>query len=264
VRGLGAARVPKSSRFPCVVWNKAPRRRGPEAHVRRKRQACLEALDAGHLSRILREFKNKRLNKPLIEATPSEIDSRQQLLSLSAKGRKIFRELNARSAREVAALLKDLSPIEQAQLIESMQTIESLLGERPEPKVPYLLRPHRPGDLGWMVHRHGVLYSEAYGWDERFEALVAEIAARFIRHYDAKRERCWIAEREGERVGSVLLVRESQQVARLRLLLVEPKARGLGHRQPPGERVRDVCKASGLREDHSVDAERASGRPTHL
>lgn len=181
-------------------------------------------LDAGYLSRILGGFENKRL----IAKTPSTADNRQQLLSLSAKGRKIFRELNARSATEVAALLRDLSPVEQGRLIEAMQTIEALLGERPEPKVPYLLRPHRPGDLGWIVHRHGVLYSEAYGWDERFEALVAEIAAKFIQHYDPKRERCWIAEREGERVASVLLVRESERVARLRLLLVEPKARGLG------------------------------------
>jgi GNAT superfamily N-acetyltransferase len=109
-----------------------------------------------------------------------------------------------------------------------MRTIETVLDGDPGRTAPYILRPPRAGDMGWIVSRHGALYANEYGWDERLEALTAEIVAAFVRNYDAKRERCWIAERDGENVGSVLLVKDSEQVARLRLLLVEPQARGLG------------------------------------
>ena len=109
-----------------------------------------------------------------------------------------------------------------------MGAIEGLLGARPEPKAPYMLRPHQPGDMGWVIHRHAVLYAREYGFDERFEAMVAEIAARFVQRFDPKRERCWMAEKDGEIVGSVFLVAHSKTVAQLRLLLVEPAARGLG------------------------------------
>ncbi len=183
------------------------------------------ALDAGYLSRILRGFKKRGL----IAKTPSRNDARQNLLSLTARGREAFAPLNQRSHDEVAAMLGELTAGEQRRLIEGMSTIETLLGAgQAEPKVPYLLRPHQPGDMGWVVHRHGVLYAHEYGWDETFEALVADIAAKFIQNFDPKRERCWIAERAGEIVGSVFLVKQSASVAKLRLMYVEPKARGLG------------------------------------
>jgi DNA-binding MarR family transcriptional regulator len=185
-------------------------------------------LDAGYLSRILTSFERRNL----IEKSPSQSDRRQSLLTLTKHGRKAFAPLEARSVVQVAVMLSTLPQAGQRRLISAMQTVESLLGAPSESagadRAPYLLRPHQPGDMGWVVHRHGVLYAEEYGYDEHFEALVAEIVAKFIRHYHAKRERCWIAEREGERVGSVFLVAESKGVAQLRLLLVEPSARGLG------------------------------------
>ena len=190
-------------------------------------------LDAGYLSRILRGFQNRGL----IKKSPSETDKRQSLLALTARGRKVFAPLDKRSGEEVERMLVGLSAAEQNRLIAAMRTIEELLGHRPESKVSYLIRPHQPGDMGWVVHRHGVLYSQEYGWDERFEALVAGIVAEFIQNLDPKRERCWIAEREAEIVGSVFLVKKSKAVAKLRLLLVEPHARGLGI----GKRLVDEC-----------------------
>ncbi|MBI1879219.1 MAG: MarR family transcriptional regulator [Chloroflexi bacterium] len=181
-------------------------------------------LDAGHLSRILQGFKKR----DLIDKQPSETDGRQSLLRLTESGEEAFATLNARSHNEIEAMLNMLSPEAQNRLVEAMRTIEGLLGAQPEQKVPYILRPHQPGDMGWVVQRHGVLYAEEYAWDEQFEALVADIVAKFIQNYDPKRERCWIAEKDGQNVGSVFLVKQSDTVAKLRLLLVEPKARGLG------------------------------------
>jgi DNA-binding MarR family transcriptional regulator/GNAT superfamily N-acetyltransferase len=182
------------------------------------------ALDAGYLSRILRAFE--RLG--LIRKAPSDTDGRESLISLTAQGQEAFAPLNARSRDEIGAMLSALSPVEQGRLIEAMSTIEALLGARPEPKTPYLLRPPQPGDLGWVVHRHGAVCAQERKWDEQFEALAANIVAKFVRTFDPARERCWIAEKDGEVVGSAFLVHHSKAVAGLRLLLVEPKARGQG------------------------------------
>ncbi|HTO50493.1 MAG TPA: helix-turn-helix domain-containing GNAT family N-acetyltransferase [Burkholderiales bacterium] len=191
-------------------------------------------LDAGYLSRMLRGLERRRL----IARERSNSDGRQSLLGLTAEGKRTFGTLNTRSAAEVRAMLGKLSDAGQRRLVEAMRDVERLLGAATEPKVPYLLRPHRPGDMGWVVHRHGALYAHEYGWDERFEALVATIVAKFIENFDPKRERCWIAERDGEIVGSVFLVSKSRTVAQLRLLYVEPSARGLGI----GKRLVDECE----------------------
>ncbi len=206
------------------------------AHRHEPTAAALAAdlgLDAGYLSRILRGFERRGL----IGRRASQSDGRQSLLSLTARGREAFAPLDAGARVEIAAVLTRLPEAEQGRLVDAMQAIEDLLGPEPSSRAPYLLRPHRPGDMGWVVQRHGALYAREYGWDESFEALVAEIVAKFVRHYDPKRERCWIAEKDGENVGSVFVVRQSKTVAKLRLLLVEPKARGLGL----GGRLVDEC-----------------------
>ena len=168
-------------------------------------------LDAGYLSRILRRFQKQGL----VARTTSAADARQHHLRLTDAGRESFVALNARASDDIATRLAALSPADQRRLVGAMHTIERLLGARAEPAAPYLLRPHQPGDIGWVVHRHGALYAQEYGWDERFEALVAEIAAHFIQTLEPRRERCWIAERDGEIVGSVFLVRHSPTVAKL-------------------------------------------------
>jgi DNA-binding MarR family transcriptional regulator/N-acetylglutamate synthase-like GNAT family acetyltransferase len=181
-------------------------------------------LDPGYLSRLLQGFDKRGL----IERARSKTDGRQSFLSLTRRGQDAFAPLHARSRDEIGALLAALPAADQDRLVGAMHTIEQLLGVGPEVKAPFMLRPHRPGDMGWVVHRHGALYAQEYGWDETFEALVAEVVANFLRRFDPKRERCWIAEKDGEIVGSVFLVKRSKTVAQLRLLLVEPRARGLG------------------------------------
>jgi DNA-binding MarR family transcriptional regulator/N-acetylglutamate synthase-like GNAT family acetyltransferase len=191
--------------------------------------AAALALDAGYLSRILSTFERKKL----IAKTPSPTDGRQSILTLTARGRKAFAPLEARSSEQVGKMISTLSEPKKRRLVEAMQTVEDLLGgggvegERAKPS-GYILRPPQVGDLGWVVHRQGALYWQEYGYDEHFEALVAEIVAKFVQNFDARRERCWIAERDEEIVGSVFLVKESEKVAKLRLLYVEPSARGLG------------------------------------
>ena len=181
-------------------------------------------LDAGYLSRLLQGLKRRGL----LSARRSAEDARASVLSLTAKGRKAHALLDSRSREEVAGMLGGLAGGERERLVGAMQTVESLLGNKSSSRDTVSLRGHRPGDMGWVVGRHGAVYAEEYGWDQRFEALVAEIVAGFIKNLDAARERCWIAEMGGEPVGSVFLVRESRTTAKLRLLLVEPRARGHG------------------------------------
>lgn len=184
-------------------------------------------LDAGYLSRILRAFHKRGL----LRRTRSENDGRAHHLSLTSKGRQVFDPLDARARNEVAGILDSVSPADHDRLIGAMKTIRGIL----EPSSGtdraaerFTLRRHRPGDMGWIVHRHGVLYHREYDWDERFEGLVAGIVSTFIAKYDPKLERCWVAERDSEIIGSVFLVKKSKTVAQLRLLFVEPSARGLG------------------------------------
>jgi DNA-binding MarR family transcriptional regulator/GNAT superfamily N-acetyltransferase len=190
-------------------------------------------LDAGYLSRILRRFQTHGL----IDRQPSPTDGRQSRISLTTQGRGEFERLDADSRGQVGAMLGALQPEQRQRLVGAMDAVQRILGEQAEPRVPYMLRPHQPGDMGWVVHRHGVLYAREYGWNETFEALVAEIVAKFIQQLDPRRDRCWIAEREGEIVGSVFLVKHTDEVAKLRLLLVEPSARGLGI----GQRLVQEC-----------------------
>jgi DNA-binding MarR family transcriptional regulator/predicted N-acetyltransferase YhbS len=200
-------------------------------------------LDAGYLSRLLRGLGERGL----VKRTRDADDARHQRLSLTAAGRRAFAPLDTRSRADVGALLAPLADAEQQRLLGSMAAIEQMLGEPAEARArPALLRPHRPGDIGWIIGRHGALYADEYGWDVRFEALVARIAADFVDRFDAKREACWIAERDGATLGSVVLVQARDEttqdvidgVAQLRLLLVEPAARGLGL----GARLVDECQ----------------------
>jgi DNA-binding MarR family transcriptional regulator/N-acetylglutamate synthase-like GNAT family acetyltransferase len=181
-------------------------------------------VDTSYLSRMLRDLARKGL----VRTARDPNDARRQPLALTPSGRKAFATLDARSREQVAAMLAPLGREGEARLVGAMGAIERLLGAPSAPAEAFVLRPHEPGDLGWVVSRHGALYAQEYGWDMTFEALVAEIAAKFLRTYDARTERCWIAERDGERVGSVLVVRQSARVAKLRLLLIEPSARGHG------------------------------------
>jgi DNA-binding MarR family transcriptional regulator/GNAT superfamily N-acetyltransferase len=181
-------------------------------------------LDPGYLSRTLARLEEQGL----IERVRSGADGRRRLLSLTSAGEDAFFLLDERSREEVGEMLGGLSEEDQLRLLDAMQTIESVLDEDFKFSGPFFLRPHEPGDMGWVVQRHGSLYAREYGWDERFEALVAQIVADFAGGYDPAGERCWIAEMGGEPVGCVFVVRDSETVARLRLLLVEPKARGLG------------------------------------
>jgi DNA-binding MarR family transcriptional regulator/GNAT superfamily N-acetyltransferase len=188
-------------------------------------EICRElGLDAGYVSRMLRGFAKRGM----LEKRTSSKDGRETLLGLTAAGRKTFTALDGQSSAQVAKMLGKVADPDRVRLLEAMQRIERTLdSERPKGE-PYVLRPPQAGDLGWVVQRHGFLYWHEYRYDERFEALVAQIVGEYVQNLDARRERCWIAEKDGEPVGSVFLVRKSDKVAKLRLLLLEPSARGLG------------------------------------
>jgi DNA-binding MarR family transcriptional regulator/N-acetylglutamate synthase-like GNAT family acetyltransferase len=195
-------------------------------------------LDAGYLSRLLRNFQKRGL----ISRKTSAKDARQSHLSLTARGRKLFAPMEERSQRQAGAMLDRLDASQQARIIAAMTAIETLLSDEPHPqpgaKPRYILREPRAGDFGWIVSRHAELYLREYGWAEPFEGLCAQIVADFVNNFDPKLERCWIAELNGENVGCVMLVKDDQPaVARVRLLLVDPKARGLGL----GARLVDEC-----------------------
>ena len=194
-------------------------------------------LDAGYLSRVLRNFEKRGL----IKRTTSQKDARQSHLALTARGQKTFEPAEQRSQRDVAEMLGQLDEPKQTELVKAMQTIETLLSAEVTPTPAPILRAPRHGDFGWIVSRHAALYAREYGWGEPFEGLCAQIVADFVNHFDPERERCWIAELNGENVGCVMLVKETDEVARLRLLLVDPQARGLGL----GERLVDECVRFG-------------------
>ena len=194
-------------------------------------------LDAGYLSRVLRNFEKKGL----ISRKTSATDARQSHLCLAKRGEKVYAPLESRSQEQTAGMLGKLTPAQQAQLVAAMSEIEALVGDTPprtgDGKPVYTLRGPRPGDFGWIVSRHAELYAQEYGWGEPFEGLCAQIVADFANTNDPARERCWIAEIDGENVGTVMLVKDSDEVARIRLLLIDPKGRGLGL----GTRLVDEC-----------------------
>ena len=194
-------------------------------------------LDAGYLSRLIKDLERQGL----VERTPSPSDGRQTLLSLTGDGSATVTELDARASAAIATLLANQTAAQQHQLLDAVRTIERLLGgpDTAVSKAPYLLRAHRPGDIGWVVARHGALYAQEYRWEVTFEALVARLCADFIDHFDPAREYCWIAERDGETVGCVFIVKHPERsgAAKLRMLLVEPSARGLGI----GKRLVEEC-----------------------
>jgi DNA-binding MarR family transcriptional regulator/N-acetylglutamate synthase-like GNAT family acetyltransferase len=224
----GMASSPFSLAEARVLYELANRRQPTATDIRKGL-----GLDAGYMSRMLRDFERRKF----VTRKRSEKDERQRFLSLTSKGWSAFAPLDARSNRDVAAMLEDLSPTERRQLVDSVQTVRRLLGDLAEAKTSYLLRPHQPGDMGWIVHRQAILYADEYGWDGTYEALAAEIVAQFIKNYDPKCERAWVAEKDGERVGAVFVAKGSDQIVRLRLLHVERQARGLGI----GKRLVEEC-----------------------
>lgn len=200
-------------------------------------------LDPGYLSRMLARLERDGLTA----RQRSTQDGRSVTLTLTPEGRRFFDALDARTAAQVKALIGPLSPPQRDRLAGALNTARTLL-DRDTPAAEVRLRPHRPGDMGWVVERHALLYGQEYGWSAGIEAVTARVCADFLDGFDPARERCWIAERDGERLGSAFLVKDTEEVARLRLLFLEPSARGLGlGRRLVGECI-DFARAAGFRE----------------
>jgi len=214
----GLLRTPYSLTEARVIFELAQRDATELVELRRELD-----IDAGYVTRILARFEADGL----VEKERSASDRRRHVVSLTARGRSVFAMLDRRSAEEVGAMLSRLGEAEQRRLVAAMGTIRGIL-EPSRRSEPFVLRPPQAGDFGWVIQRHGELYAEEYGWDESFEALVARIVADYVENRDPARENAWIAELDGEPVGSVLCVRKEEGVAQLRLLLVEPRARGMG------------------------------------
>ncbi len=195
------------------------------------------ALDPGYLSRILRRFESRNW----LERTPSPADARQSLIRLSPQGQAIFLPLEEQSNASAAGLLAKLAPADQQKLVTSMDSVQRLMAPavQPLPTRTVVLRDPRPGDMGWVVQQHGEIYAREYGWNIEFEALVADIAAKFIKNFKPEAEKCWMAELDGVRVGAVFVVRKSATVCKLRMLILTPEARGRGL----GGRLTDECIA---------------------
>ncbi len=189
-------------------------------------------LDPGYLSRILQRFAGRGL----VSRRQSPTDARQTMLTLTPRGGEAFAPLNQRQNAEVAAMLGEIPENEQERAISAMREIQTAFSPAAGAE-PYIIRSHQPGDMGWVVSRHGALYAHEFGWDITFEAYVADTVAKFIREFDSKRERCWIAERNGRNVGCIFLFERDENVAQLRMLIVDPEARGLGI----GHRLVDEC-----------------------
>ena len=200
-------------------------------------------LDPGYLSRIVQKFDEDGL----ITRKPLPTDRRQYRLALTAKGRQTFAKLERSSQDEVGTMLTALDDNQRAAIVSAMRTIEQTLDRSAEKPAAFLMRSHRPGDIGWVISSQAKAYAEEYGWDISYEALVAEICAQFIKNYDASREHCWIAEAGGEPLGSIFLVKGSDDVAKLRLLLVEKKARGLGVGRALVEQCISSARAKGYK-----------------
>jgi DNA-binding MarR family transcriptional regulator/GNAT superfamily N-acetyltransferase len=203
-------------------------------------------LDPGYLSRILQTFADAGL----VEKTRSELDARSFVLTLSAKGREAFALLDRSSHEATAAMLAALSPLERDRLLRAIAEAELALSPQTLPAAQRVqIRTHRIGDIGWAIERHGRLYADEYGWNGDFEALVAGLFARFAATHDPERERCWIAELDGERIGCVFVVRneDDADTAQLRCLLVDPRARGLGVGRGLVRTCIEFARAAGYR-----------------
>jgi DNA-binding MarR family transcriptional regulator/N-acetylglutamate synthase-like GNAT family acetyltransferase len=218
-----------------VIYELGRRRRCTAAELGRELD-----LDAGYLSRLVASLKRRGV----LQSRRSLEDARASVLSLTDAGRRAFALLDSRSREEVASMLGALAKPDQSRLVGAMQAVQGILEGK---KSEIVLREHRPGDMGWVVQAHGELYAREYGWDERFEALVAGIVEKFVTRFKPGRERCWIAELDGERVGSVFVVEQSKSVAKLRLLILEPRARGRGLGKRLVRECIDFARASGYR-----------------